>query len=312
MNDNTYLIALAHLPKWRTEKINQLIEQILKEFKLTFSEFFESDKNDLINNFKLNDTEVSDIQNAKKELPNNAYLADELINQGYEIIPIYSSDYPKTLKDNLRMTYSPPIIYIKGNKELLHKEKVAVVGSRDVSDKGIAFTEKITRKLVNNGNVIVSGFAKGVDRLSLDVALENNGQSIIVLPQGILTFASGFKKYYQHIVKGDVLVLSTFHPKLPWSVGSAMSRNRYIYGLANNIYVAESNSQGGTWEGVMDGLKKIKKFEMEEYRKIYVRYANKGEKCANNLLIKQGAIGINDELEIIKDDRPKEQQQTLF
>lgn len=144
------------------------------------------------------------------------------------------------------------------------------------------------------------------------MALENSGQSIIVLPQGILTFASGFKKYYQNIVKGDVLVLSTFHAKLPWSVGLAMSRNRYIYGLANDIYVAESNSQGGTWEGVIDGLKKIKKFKMEEYRKIYVRYANKNEKCANNLLIKQGAIGVNDELEIIKDDRPKEQQQTLF
>ena len=95
--------------------------------------------------------------------------------------------------------------------------------------------------------------------------------------------------------------MSTYHPKLPWSVGLAMGRNRYIYGLAVNIYVAESDFKGGTWEGVIDGLKKIKQFRMEEYRKIYVRYANKIERCANNELIKKGAIGINDNLEVISD-----------
>ncbi|MBU1811184.1 MAG: DNA-processing protein DprA [Candidatus Omnitrophica bacterium] len=312
MNENSYLMALSHLPRWRTEKINKLLVQILKELNLTFAEFFDSDDKDLANTFKLNTKEISDIQDVKNELPNYAYLADELLNQRYEIIPIYSTEYPKSLKDNLRINFSPPVIYVKGNKELLHEEKVAVVGSRDVSDKGFEFTKKITQKLVKQGNVIVSGFAKGVDRLSLDVSIDNNGKSIIVLPQGILTFASGFKKYYQNIIKGEVLVLSAFHPKAPWSVGLAMSRNRYIYGLANDIYVAESNSRGGTWEGVMDGLRKIKKFKMEEYRKIYVRHAAKDEKCANNLLIKHGAIGINDELEVVKKPGPKEKQQTFF
>jgi len=312
MNEYTYIVALAHLPKWKIEKINSLIIKILQEQKLTFAEFFDSDEKTLMKTCCLSKRELEDLASAKKELPNYAYLVDMLLNQGYEIIPIYSKEYPKTLKDNLRAKYSPPLLYIKGNKEIFHKEKVATVGSRNVSDKGIEFTKKITKKLVEQGNVIVSGFAKGVDRISLEIALENEGQSIVVLPQGILTFSSGFKKHYQRIVRGDILVISTFHPKLQWSVGSAMRRNRYIYGLANDIYVAESDFKGGTWSGVIDGLKKIRQFKMENYRKIYVRHADENEKCANNTLIKQGAIGINEKLEIVKNDKPKEQQQTLF
>ena len=111
--------------------------------------------------------------------------------------------------------------------------------------------------------MIVSGFAKGVDQTALEAALEVHGHSIIVLPQGILTFKSGFRKYQSQIDAGDLLVLSTYPPKARWSVGLAMGRNVYIYGLAKKIYVAESDSKGGTWNGVQDGLRKG--------RTIYVR-----------------------------------------
>ncbi len=43
------------------------------------------------------------------------------------------------------------------------------------------------------------------------------------------------KKYYKQLVEGDVLVLSTFHPKAPWRVELAMARNPIIYGLADEI-----------------------------------------------------------------------------
>ena len=111
------------------------------------------------------------------------------------------------------------------------------------------------------------------------------------MPQGILTFQSGFKKYYEPIVNGDVLVLSTFFPKAGWDVGLAMARNAYIYGLAKEIYVAESDSKGGTWEGAMDGLKR--------QRKIYVRIPEPKEKNANLKLVELGALPVNMDGEIV-------------
>lgn len=82
-----------------------------------------------------------------------------------------------------------------------------------------------------------------------------------------------------------MLVLSTFFPKAAWNVGLAMARNAYIYGLAKEIYVAESDSKGGTWEGVMDGMKRG--------RKIYVRNPDSSEKNANRKLIELGAAPVN-------------------
>ena len=294
LQDSSYWMALAHLPRWRTERINRLIVDILQEKKMTFVDFFSLDKNDRQNEFDLNANETVDLENAKKELPNYSFLAESLINQGYIIIPIVSEDYSPTLKNNLKMKFAPPLLYIKGNKQLLKEDTLAIVGSRNASDISLKFTKTIAQKCTKEYKVVVSGFAKGVDKKALDETLAVVGHSIIVLPQGIMTFASGFRKYYSQIVAGDVLVLSTFHPKVPWSTGLAMRRNVYIYGLAKTIYVAESDTKGGTWAGVIDGLRKN--------REIYVRKPEIDENNANDLLILKGAKPVDMKGNLIQDD----------
>ena len=56
--------------------------------------------------------------------------------------------------------------------------------------------------------------------------LQNNGMGIVILPQGIMTFKSGFKKLYKYIIEGRVLVVSTYPPKAGWSVGFASLKFR--------------------------------------------------------------------------------------
>jgi predicted Rossmann fold nucleotide-binding protein DprA/Smf involved in DNA uptake len=283
--DKTYWIAIAHLPKWLTERINRLIVQVVHEKKMPWSEFFELDKKGLREIFAFTDKELADIEFTKNDLPRLAFIAEQLQNEGFQIIPINSSDYPVVLKENLKIKSSPPVIYIKGRKGLLHEDAVAIVGSRNAGKTSLDFTDHVAKKSVKECKVVVSGFAKGVDKQALDSTIEAHGKSIIVLPQGILTFQSGFKKYYEPIVNGEVLVLSTFFPKAGWDVGLAMARNAYIYGLAKEIYVAESDSKGGTWEGAMDGLRR--------QRRIYVRIPDTKEKNSNQKLIDLGALPVN-------------------
>jgi len=186
----------------------------------------------------------------------------------------------------------------------LLEKSIAIVGSRSASDKSLEFTDNIAKLASKEYKVVVSGFAKGVDSQALDSAIYYKGQSIIVLPQGIMTFGSGFKKYYRQIVDGDVLVLSVFHPKAPWKAELAMARNPIIYGLANEIYVAESAEKGGTWSGVVDGLRKK--------RTIYVRKPEPSENNANNLLIQKGAIPVDFNGTPINGYQPVEIEKTLF
>ena len=280
-----YWIALAHLPRWGHLKINNLIIKFYHENKLSIEDFFQLSENDWKNQYGIEYKEVEDLKKAKSELANNAFLAESLNNEGYELIPITSPEYSKTLKENLKAAHAPALLYVKGNKQIMQEKSIAIVGSRNATDKSLEFTDNIAKLASKEYKVVVSGFAKGVDKQALDSAINYKGQSIIVLPQGIMTFGSGFKKYYKQIVDGDVLVLSTFFPKAPWKAELAMARNPIIYGLASEIYVAESSDKGGTWSGVVDGLRKN--------RKIYVRKPDANENNANNLLIQKGAIAVD-------------------
>lgn len=280
-----YWIALAHLPGWRHLKINSLIIQFYHERKLSVEDFFQLSENDWKNQFGLEQKETEDLKKAKSELANNAFLAESLYNEGYELIPIISPTYSKTLKENLKAAHAPALLYVKGNKQIMDEKSIAIVGSRSASEKALEFTDNVAKRASKEFKVVVSGFAKGVDKQALDSAIGYKGQSIIVLPQGIMTFGSGFKKYYRQLVDGDVLVLSTFFPKVPWKAELAMARNPIIYGLADEIYVAESAEKGGTWSGVVDGLRKN--------RKIYVRKPGPEENTANNALIQKGAIAVD-------------------
>ncbi|MBQ7691817.1 MAG: hypothetical protein IJT30_11605 [Muribaculaceae bacterium] len=64
-----------------------------------------------------------------------------------------------------------------------------------------------------------------------------------------------------------------------------MSRNSIIYGLSDCIYVAQSDSKGGTWAGATEGLRKK--------RTVYVRLPNDNERNANLLLIQQGGLPVD-------------------
>lgn len=279
----TYWVTLALIPRMWTKRKNEIYVNCFQHFpQISIIDLFENRSNWEI--VGLNEVEKVQFEEAKSQLSNNSFLVEELMAQGYDILPITYEDYPKLLKENLKYN-APTVIYSKGNKSLLQEPSIAIVGSRNADAKSLSFTDNIAKKAVENNKVVVSGFAKGVDRQALDSAVGANGKSIIVLPQGIMTFGSGFKEYFKHITQGRVLVMSTFAPKAPWSVEFAMARNPIIYGMASEIFVAQSDSKGGTWSGVIDGLRKN--------RPIYVRYPEKNEKNANLLLIQRGAFAVD-------------------
>ncbi|MBU1657577.1 DNA-processing protein DprA [bacterium] len=278
-------MLFAHLSRWTTLKTNKLIVRIIHNQKITFEEFFSLSHNEWLEIFKLDNTEINDLELAKKELPNYSFLLEDMLSQGYELIPFNSRDYPEILKDNLKLKFAPPLIYIKGNKSLLHDDTIAIVGSRDADNQSLEFTKNIASKATKEYKCVVSGGAKGVDQAALEESVKAKGHSILVLPQGILTFSSGMKKYYKDIIDGNLLILSTFFPKAGWSTGLAMGRNKYIYGLSKEIYVAQSDSKGGTWSGVLEGLK--------AQRTIYIRNPENTQNNANDLLILKGGIPVN-------------------
>ena len=124
-HEYAYWIALAHLPKMKTARKNELIVRLFEE-KQTIVDFFHCEKSDWQNLFSLNEKEIELLKNAKNELPNYSFLVEDLLEQGYDIIPIISPDYSPVIKENLKRTYSPPVIYTKGNKQILKENSIAI------------------------------------------------------------------------------------------------------------------------------------------------------------------------------------------
>ena len=285
---------------WKNEEKMNLIIRFFHDNKISIIDFFNLPESQWRSDYQLTDRQIIDLQQAREKVANNAFLCETLHNNGIEIVSIISPDYPKTLKENFKKS-APIVLYVKGNKQILQENSIAIVGSRDASDIALQFADHIAKLASKEYKVVVSGFAKGVDKQALDSAIANKGQSIIVLPQGILTFDTGFKTYYTHIISGNVLVLSVFPPKAGWSKDLAMARNPIIYGLAKEIYVAESKSsknrqgtetKGGTWAGAMDGLKKG--------RTVYVRKPEPDENNDNSVLIQNGAVAVDFNGNIVK------------
>lgn len=73
-----------------------------------------------------------------------------------EEILINNKDYPEQLRN---IFDAPKKLYILGNKEILKRKGVAIVGSRDATEYGKMITMQIACQLAENNINIISGLA---------------------------------------------------------------------------------------------------------------------------------------------------------
>lgn len=163
--------------------------------------------------------------------------------------------YPRRLKDSLG-TSAPPILFGAGNRSILSEGHVAIVGSRDVDEHGAQFASALGKACGEQNITVVSGFARGVDRLSMEGALNAGGRSIGVLAEGLeKTIRS--KDVRQFLLAGRLAFVTAEDPQAKFSPGSAMGRNKFIYCLARyGVVVSSSAEKGGTRAGALEVLKK--------------------------------------------------------
>lgn len=67
------------------------------------------------------------------------------------------------------------ILYVKGNINCLHKDCIAVIGTRKPTENGRKFGVRIAGKLAKLGLTVVSGLAVGCDGAAHEGCLEEEG-----------------------------------------------------------------------------------------------------------------------------------------
>lgn len=149
--------------------------------------------------------------------------------------------------EGLGQIYDPPdFIYVRGNKELLKTEKLAVVGSRHASSYGRQCINQLLPGLCKAGLTIVSGMAYGIDSMAHDAALKVNGGTIGVNPGGFLHLYPPGNIGLINQVMDRGCIISEFAMDIVPRPFYFPIRNRIIAGISRGIMVVEAALKSGS------------------------------------------------------------------
>lgn len=153
--------------------------------------------------------------------------------------------YPPSLRKRLALE-APACIWAKGDLELLQTPMIALVGSRDLYSPNMAFAEEVGKQAALQGYTLVSGNARGADRIAQDSCLSHGGNVVSIVAD----------RLDQQPSHDRVLYLSDEGFDLPFSSIRALSRNRLIHALSEKTFVAQCTfGKGGTWSGSVQNLR---------------------------------------------------------
>jgi DNA protecting protein DprA len=173
-----------------------------------------------------------------------ARLLDRVHHAGAQVIACADGDYPESLARDLG-NRAPALLSLVGDRELLEERAAAVVGARDFSRRGAILASETAAAFARAGIGIVSGGASGVDSAAHASALANGGKTVVVLPQGLLTFR-GSRDLLQAVDEGRAAILSEFLPDMTWQTHAAVTRNATISAISSMVCVIEPKKQGGS------------------------------------------------------------------
>lgn len=200
-------------------------------------------------------------------------------------ITLNANGYPP----RLAQLHAPPKeLFVQGPlAELLQRPLVGIVGSRKVSSYGRAVTIQLASELANQGIVIVSGLALGVDALAHRAALDAGGPTIAVLPGSVeKIYPRSHYGLAQQIVQGGGVLVSEYPPGTNIFKQNFIARNRIVAGLVDALLITEAAEKSGSLHTA--------RFALEQGKDVLAVPGNitSSTSVGTNNLLKAGAVPI--------------------
>lgn len=232
------------------------------------------------------DAGVSDYQvwsedGARAELRDGRRMGAHLIAYG-------TPEYPRAL---MSLSDAPPLIWAKGDLSLLNRSTVAMVGARNASSLGLRMTRKLATDLAEDGHVIASGLARGIDTVAHEATIETG--TIAVLAGGIdVVYPPENAKLMNQIAEKGLLVSESMIGLRP-QARDFPRRNRIISGLSRAVVVIEAAAKSGSLLTAKNAL--------DQGREVLAVPGHPFDARASgcNMLIRDGAVLVRDAKDVI-------------
>lgn len=160
---------------------------------------------------------------------------------GGELITRLDPTYPPLLAT---ITDAPPVLSVLGNKSLLAKRTVAIVGARNASLNGRNFAHTMARDIGGGGYLISSGMARGIDTGAHEGALESGTVAVVGGGVDVIYPKENAKLYERLLVDGAVISEISLGTKP--QARHFPRRNRIISGMSRGIVVIEAGIKSGS------------------------------------------------------------------
>ena len=199
-----------------------------------------------------------------------------------ELIKNSDKEFPQKL---LSIKDPPKELYIIGNKKLLNKKSIAIVGTRNCTKYGAECAKKIAKNISKKEICIISGMALGIDTFAHSEAIKQNGNTIAVLGGGFdYIYPEENIELFNKIIENNGLVISEYPPKTKAILSKFPYRNRIISGLSMGVLVVEATLG-------RSGSLVTARYAKEQNKKIFSVPGNINLKTSKgtNWLIKEGA-----------------------
>lgn len=169
---------------------------------------------------------------------------EKMNRAGTRLLFSFDVGYPSRLREALEER-APAFLFVRGVCKMLGEPSVAVIGTRAPSEWGTAMAEQVATDVVDQGHVVLSGYAAGVDSIAHHAALQAGGQTALVLNHGIEQF-DPTPEIADAVEQGRAVAVSQFQPFERFTAGTAMARNRVVAALAGRVVAVETGEIGGT------------------------------------------------------------------
>lgn len=239
-----------------TRQIHQLLR-----YNSNFLDYNQVEQNHLLKQF------LSTLKIKRKTEIYEQYLNIEVKNiltmlrqWNLDYISIEQSSYPILLRE----IYEPPLIlFYRGKLSLMQSlQTLAIIGSRhatEYSQKALNFLFPSFKK---ENLIIVSGLAKGADKMAHEHALSMHMSAIAVLGFGHLQHYPKETFEIRKRLEIEGLVVSEYLPFQRPKKHHFPERNRIISGLSKGILITESKANSGTCITT--------NFALEQNREVYI------------------------------------------
>jgi len=168
---------------------------------------------------------------------------DWIAERDHHLVTIIDADFPPLLRE---LPDAPIALYVAGDRGLLARTQLAIVGSRNPTPVGRETAHAFAHTLAQAGLVITSGLARGIDAAAHEGALDAGGLTLAVAGTGLDRVYPAAHRALAHRIVQQGALISEFPPGTPPRPENFPIRNRILSGLSIGVLVVEAAARSGS------------------------------------------------------------------